>query len=86
MALEQLKHAQIIKGENMEKRIINGNGNYFEHIDTVYINEEETVNIDVISKNVKYEKAIKEAIGLLSKEGINSKQKVKKLLEEALEE
>ena len=91
MALEQLKqqdkkYAQRIKDENMEKRIINGNGNYFEHIDTVYINEEEMVNIDVMSKNVKYEKAIKEAIELLSKEGINSKQKVKKLLEEVIED
>ena len=82
MALEQLKHAQIIKGENIEKRIIR-NGTYFEPI--MYINEEEMVNIDVMSKNVKYEKAIKEAIELLSKEGINSKQKVKKLLEEVIE-
>ena len=86
MALEQLKNAQIIKDENIEKRIINCNGNYFKHIDTVYINEEETVNIDVMSKNVKYEKAIKEAIELLSKEEINSKQKAKELLEEVLEE
>lgn len=70
-----------------EKRIINGNGTYFENVGTIYINEEETVNIDVMeitNKNAKYEKAIKEAIELLSKEGINSKQKAKELLEEVL--
>lgn len=82
-----------------EKRIINGNGTYFENVGTICINEEETVevgvmeitikkNIDVmeiINKNAKYEKAIKEAIELLSKEGINSKQKAKELLEGVLE-
>lgn len=71
-----------------EKRIINGNGTYFENVGTIYINEEETVNIDVMeitNKNAKYEKAIKEAIELLSKEGINSKQKAKELLEGVLE-
>ena len=70
-----------------EKRIINGNGTYFENVGTIYINEEETVNIDVMeitNKNAKYEKAIKEVIELLSKEGINSKQKAKELLEVVL--
>lgn len=83
-----------------EKRIINGNGTYFEHVGTIYINEEETVKVDVmeitnkknidvmeiINKNAKYEKAIKEVIELLSKEGINSKQKAKELLEEVLKD
>ena len=72
-----------------EKRIINGNGTYFENVGTIYINEEETVNIDVMeitNKNAKYEKAIKEVIELLSKEGINSKQKAKELLEEVLKD
>ena len=74
-------------GKMSEKRIINGNGTYFENVGTIYINEEETVNIDVMeitNKNAKYEKAIKEVIELLSKEGINSKQKAKELLEVVL--